>query len=335
MKRTRTLGLAQLTLVLATASSALAQQCPGNAPLSDLAASPTWNGWGVDLQNSRFQPAKDAGLSADQVSRLKLKWAFGIPDAKSVIGQPMIAGGRVFISGDTSTIYSLDAVTGCTYWSFKAQADVRNAPSIGPAPWRAGRNVLYFGDLKANIYAVDAANGELLWKISADSHPLARITASPKLHEGRLYIGVSSLEEVGSVRPDYQCCTFRGSVQALDAATGHQIWKTYTISEPAKPTRKNSAGTQLWGPAGAGVWTSPTIDVKRHALYVGTGDAYTEPASKSTDSIMAFDLNTAKSCGRSRTWETMPGLSDAMRPRSRRIAPRIWGRTMISVRRRS
>lgn len=281
-------------LFVASLGTAFAQQCPNNPPLGDLSAKPAWNGWGADIQNSRFQPAKDAGLSPDQVSRLKLKWAFGIPDAKSVIGQPMIAGGRVFISGDTRTVYSLDAATGCQYWSFQAEADVRNAPSIGPTPGRSGRSSLYFGDLKGNVYAVDAANGELLWKISADSHPKTRITASPKLYEGRLYIGVSSLEEVGSADPAYECCTFRGSVMALDAASGKQIWKTYTIAGAAKPTRKNSKGTQLWGPAGAGVWNSPTIDVKRHALYVGTGDSYTDPAPKTSDSVMALDLSTGK-----------------------------------------
>ncbi len=281
-------------LWFASLGTALAQQCPINAPLGDLAAKPAWNGWGVDMQNTRYQPAKDAGLSPSQVARLKLKWAFGVPNAKSMIGQPIMAGGRVFISGDTHTVYSLDAVTGCQYWSFIAEDDVRNAPTIGPTPERSNRPSLYFGDLKGNVYAVDATNGELLWKVKADPHPKARITASPKLYEGRLYIGVSSLEEVGSSNPAYQCCTFRGSVLALDAATGRQIWKTYTINEPAKPTHKNSKGTQLWGPAGGGVWNSPTIDAKRRLLFVGTGDSYTEPAPKTTDSIMALDLASGK-----------------------------------------
>ena len=270
------------------------QQCPDSKPPADVAAGPAWSGWGADVQNSRFQPAKDAGLTADRVPQLKLKWAFGIPDAKSIIGQPVIAGGRVYISGDNKKLYSLDAASGCTYWSFTAEADTRNSPTVGPAPGRPGRSVLYFADLKANAYALDAANGELLWKTNVDSHPRARITASPKLYEGRLYLGVSSSEEVGSVRPDYQCCTFRGSVVALDIATGKQVWKTYVIPEAPKPTHKNSAGTQLWGPAGGGVWNSPTIDARRHALYVGTGDSYTEPAGKYTDAVLALDLKSGK-----------------------------------------
>jgi len=289
MKPLRALSL----MIPAIAGAIYGQPCASKPPLGDLSG-PAWNGWGADIQNTRFQPAKDAGIAPDQINGLKLKWAFGIPDAKSVIGQPTLVAGRVFISGDTHTVYSLDAATGCVYWSFEAEDDVRNAPTVAAVPGRPGRSSLYFGDVKGNVYSVDAANGELLWKVTADSHPKARVTASPKFYEGRLYIGVSSLEEVGSTGPAYECCKFRGSVLALDAATGKQIWKTYTIAEPAKPTRKNASGTQLWGPAGGGVWNSPTIDPKRHVLYVGTGDAYTEPAPKTTDSILALDLNTGK-----------------------------------------
>ena len=81
---------------------------------------------------------------------------------------------------------------------------------------------------------------------------------------------------------------------ALNANTGRQVWKTYTITEPLKPLRKNSNGTQLWGPSGGGVWSSPTIDPVRHAVYIGTGDAYTEPAPATTDAIMALDMDTGK-----------------------------------------
>jgi len=112
--------------------------------------------------------------------------------------------------------------------------------------------------------------------------------------EGRVYVPVASGEEGAGGQAAYACCTFRGSVVALNAATGKQIWKTYTIAEEPKAAGKNTNGTQRWAPAGAGVWNSPTIDVKRRALYIGTGDAYTEPAAKTTDSIMAMDLDTGK-----------------------------------------
>ena len=158
----------------------------------------------------------------------------------------------------------------------------------------AAKYAVYFGDQRANEYAVDAATGELLWKQRVEDHPLARIVGAPKLYNGRLYVPVSSGEEGISASSSYPCCTFRGSVVALDAETGKQIWKTYSIPETPKPTKKNSAGTQLSGPAGAAIWNSPTIDVKRNALYVGTGDAYTEPAAKTSDAILALDLDTGK-----------------------------------------
>jgi len=265
--------------------------CPAGSRFGDPAATPAWNGWGVDTSNARFQPAKAAQLPADQIPKLKLKWAFGFPGVRSVMGQPSVVGGRVFIGVDNGSVYSLDAATGCLYWTYQAEAGVRTAITVersGPARYAA-----FFGDLKANAYAVDAATGELIWKVHVDAHPLARITGAPKVVEGRVYVPVASGEEGAAMRK-YECCSFRGSVVALDAASGRQIWKTYTIADEPRPAGKNSDGMQRWAPAGAGVWNSPTIDLKRRALYVGTGDAFTEPAASTTDAIMAFDLDTGK-----------------------------------------
>jgi polyvinyl alcohol dehydrogenase (cytochrome) len=144
------------------------------------------------------------------------------------------------------------------------------------------------------VYALDAATGDLLWKIVADTHPLATITGTPTLHDNRLYVPVSSREEAAGGSSNYPCCTFRGSVLAVDASTGQVIWKTYTIPDPPKPGRKNSIGTQLWTGAGAAVWHAPTIDLMRRAVYVATGDAYTEPAPRTTDAVMALDMDTGK-----------------------------------------
>src|SRR5205085_11780827 len=119
---------------------------------------------------------------------------------------------------------------------------------------------VYFGDVRANAYAVNATTGALVWKKKVEDHPAARVTGTPTLFSGLLYVPVSSIEEATGSRPTYECCTFRGSVVALDAATGRQIWKAYTIPEAPHPTSKNAAGIQLYGPSGASVWSSPTID---------------------------------------------------------------------------
>jgi polyvinyl alcohol dehydrogenase (cytochrome) len=270
-------------------------RCQSNVPLPDFSKAPAWNGWGVDATNARFQSAQASGLTAAQVPRLKLKWAFGFPGASSMFGQPTVAAGRVFIGVDTGYVYSLDAATGCFYWSFRADAGVRNAISIGAIEGqRSPRYAVYFGDLKANVYAVDAATGVLIWKVRVEEHPLAVVTGAPTLYRGRLYVPVASREEAAGSDVNYPCCTFRGSVSAIDTTSGNRIWKTYIIAEEPRPTEKNSRGVQLWSPSGAGVWASPTIDEKRGAVYIATGDAYSNPAPKTTDAIMALDIGSGR-----------------------------------------
>ena len=273
----------------------MTNHCPANAQLGNPAASVSWMGWGNDLLNTRFQPAKAAGLNPEQVSKMKLKWAFGLPTGAEAYGQPTIVDGRVFLGGDNSFVYSLDADSGCVYWSFHSEAQVRTAMVIGPVSGKgSAKYAVYFGDRKANLYAVDARSGELLWKTNLDQRVLSHITAAPVLYEGRLYVGVAGSEEIASGDPHYPCCTYRGNLSAVDANTGKVIWKTYTIAEEPKPTKKNSLGTQLWAPAGASIWASPTIDTKLHAIYVSTGNAFTEPAAKTSDAMAAFDMKTGK-----------------------------------------
>jgi polyvinyl alcohol dehydrogenase (cytochrome) len=254
---------------------------------------PRWNGWGADLSNSRFQPAAMAGLTQDQVPLLQLKWAFGFLGRSAAIAQPTIVGGLVFVGGGDREVYALDAKSGCTRWAFKTEAVVRTAISFAPI---AGTDqfAVFFGDVRANAYAVNATTGALVWKTKVEDHPAARITGAPTLYSGILYVPVSSIEEVTGSPSSYQCCTFRGSVVALDIATGRQIWKGYTIPEAPRPTKRNAMGTQLYGPSGAAVWSAPTIDIQRQALYVATGDNYSDPPSETSDAILAFELATGR-----------------------------------------
>jgi polyvinyl alcohol dehydrogenase (cytochrome) len=251
---------------------------------------PKWNGFGVDTTNSRFQ--KNPGLTAADVPNLKLKWAFGFAGGAQAYGNPAIVAGRIFVGSDTGTFYSLDANTGCTHWAFQADGGIRSAPTV--APLGSARHAVYFGDIKANVYALDAATGDVIWKKTVDTHKFARVTGSVSFHDGKVYVPVSSIEEGPGAQPAYECCTFRGSVVSLDAANGTQIWKSYTITETPQQVGKNSTGTPQWAPAGAAVWNAPTIDPQRGAVYVGTGNSYTGPAVRTSDSIVAFDLKTGK-----------------------------------------
>jgi len=256
------------------------------------ADAPQWNGWGVDHLNSRFQSTQHAGIQADQVPELKVKWVFGLPmDFRA--SQPTVVGGRIFVGSLNGRIYSLDAKTGCLYWSVKTTGGVRSTMVVDTLPGtNPPRSVVYVGDSEANVYALDARTGRQLWKVRVDDHPLATITGTPKTHGNRLYVSTTALEELAGGDPNYECCTFRGKVMALNRFNGKLVWRAYTILDPPAPTRKNAIGTQLWGPSGASVWSSPALDPERGRMYVTTGDNYSDPASLTSDAVVAFDLRT-------------------------------------------
>lgn len=265
--------------------------CSSSEAFGEPLAQPHWNGWGADLTQHRFQPAEMAQLPADKVSKLKLKWAFGVSGVSRMFGQPTIAAGRVFFGGANRKVYALDAKTGCTYWVFTAEAGVRTAMTLGAI---GQRWAVYFGDQQANAYAVDASTGKLIWKQHLDEHPAAVITGAPVLADGKLYVPMSSLEEATGAIPTYECCRFRGSLSALDAATGKVLWKSYTIAEEPKPVRKNSQGVQQWGPSGAAIWSAPTVDLSKRLVYAATGDSYSDPPAKTSDAFLAFDMDSGK-----------------------------------------
>jgi polyvinyl alcohol dehydrogenase (cytochrome) len=274
-----------------SAAASMANLCTSRKSIRpDALLSPlNWNGWGVDNVNSRYQ--SHTTIRADNLSRMKLKWAFGVPDASSAYGQPTIVAGRLFIGSGDGTVYALDARSGCTIWTYKAETTVRDAITV--AAISKNRALAFFGDGEANLYAVDAEKGTLVWKVKIDPNPFAQITAAPKLYRNRLYVPLASSEELAGGDPNYPCCTFRGNVVAVEAQTGKQIWKAYAIAETPGPSKEGSSHAKF-GPAGAAIWNSPAIDVQRGALYVGTGDAYVDPAADGTDSVAAFDLATGK-----------------------------------------
>jgi polyvinyl alcohol dehydrogenase (cytochrome) len=271
--------------VAGDATGASVGRCADSAPFK--LSGPSWNGWGASLANMRQQSAAAAGLSAAQLPHLELKWAFGFPDATSSWAQPSVVGGWVFIGSQNGTVYALDAKSGCIHWFFSAEGGVRSAISVGP---RAQGAAVYFGDTGAKAYALDAATGRLLWKTKVEEHPMARITGAPALYRDRLYVPMSSYEESQGAQPEYGCCTFRGSVSALDVKTGKVLWRTYMIPSEPKIRGASASGVPLYGPAGASVWSAPTVDEKRRLIYVGTGNTYAGAAAAASDAVVALTL---------------------------------------------
>lgn len=279
----------------ASASAASLNMCESVRRDFDLNETPIFAGWGLDAGNSHSIPANISGLNKQNVQRLKLKWAFAFPNSSRARSQPALAGGAIIVGNQNGAVYALDRATGCVRWAFTAQAEVRTG--IVVSSWRKGDNkarpLVYFGDLAGNVYAVNLLDGKLGWKVEADKHVGAVITGTPTLHKDKLYVPVSSVEETIAASPAYACCSFRGSVVALDARSGAEKWRTWLV-DPAVEQGAYKSGLPKLGPSGVAVWSSPTIDVKRGQLYVTTGDNYSLPATGLSDAVLALDLATGK-----------------------------------------
>jgi polyvinyl alcohol dehydrogenase (cytochrome) len=249
-----------------------------------------WNGWSPGTTNARFQPGEVAGLSIDQVKRLKLKWAFGFEGDVTAFAPPTVLDGHLFVGSAGGVIHAMRAESGCLEWIFQANGPVRSSILAVPLTGQpSGRHALLFGDMTGWFYSLEAETGKQLWKVKVNDHDSTRLTGGPAAHNGVVYVPIASWEETRSAEADYSCCTFRGAVSALRINDGKVLWKTYMVGVP-KETGKNAKGVPLMGPSGAGVWSAPTIDVRRRVIYVTTGDNYSQPATELSDAVVALDM---------------------------------------------
>ena len=247
-----------------------------------------WPTLGPDENSTRFQP--NPQIRAADVPRLKLKWAFSMPGG----GQPTVVGDWLFITNRGGKFYALDAKSGCVHWAIE-DASSRNTPMVIRSPISPSGWATFVGVGKRVVRAFDAQSGKEIWHSeSLEDHPASFITGTPVVSGNQLFVPLSSGEEVAAMQPNYSCCTFRGSLAALDLKTGQKQWQTSMITEPLGPTRKNANGVQMQGPAGAPVWASPTVDAKRGLVYVVTGDSYTDAATEGDDAIVALEMKSGK-----------------------------------------
>ena len=249
-----------------------------------------WNGWSPASSNSRFQTANGANLTAEKVKNLKLKWAFGFAGDFTSFAGTTVYDGALFVGSASGTVHAMNAKSGCLYWVFQARGPVRSAPVVAE---KGNSHVLLFSDQIGWFYAVDAETGKQLWVKRIDEHEATRLTGSVAMYDGIVFVPAASWEETRSNSDDYPCCTFQGSVTALNVVDGALVWKK-VLMEPLKKTGVSKNGTGAFGPSGAGVWAAPTIDAKRGLVYVTTGDNYSLPATKTSDAIVALSMKTGE-----------------------------------------
>ncbi len=258
--------------------------CAANPPITPTPSD--WIGAGGSPTGQRYQP--NPGLRAADVPKLKVKWAFSITQGNS---QPTIIGDWMWISG-SGRIYALDPKSGCVRWRAEGIA-ARNTPlpvrsTVSPSGW-----MLVIGQRNRMIKALDAATGHELWTSPViEEHRSAGITGSPIVYGNQIFLPTTSGEESAGAAENYPCCNFRGSLVSVSLTDGKILWKTPVITEPIHTIRTNTAGTVLQGPAGAAIWSQPTIDAKRGLVYVASGDSYTAAETKGADAIVAIEMTT-------------------------------------------
>jgi polyvinyl alcohol dehydrogenase (cytochrome) len=288
-RRARAILLIALTIAIPTLTGTTSASSADTLNMTG-----AWPGWQKDLAGSRFNPA-ESQITPQTVAGLKLKWAFAFPNGDGSNGsQPAVVGDTVYVGGRDAKLYALNADTGTTKWTFDVTPIAGPVSANSPDPLRDGPTVtgndVIVGDQRGFLYAVNTTSGTLDWSTKLSDHPAAVITGSPLVYNGRVYVGVSSNEEQQAASASYPCCTFRGQLVALDAATGAVDWRYYT-TPPATQVGTTSSGVAQFAPAGGAVWDSPAIDPTSGTVYFATGNNYSGTAGD-TDSVIAVDAQT-------------------------------------------
>jgi polyvinyl alcohol dehydrogenase (cytochrome) len=237
--------------------------------LAGAATKAVWPSGGHDLANSHSNP-DETKINQHNVVRLAVKWAASTHGDVSAVSA--VVNGSVYFPDWGGYLNKLDAVTGAVMWSKPISTYDGISGSVSRASPAVDGNTVYLGDQNGgHLLAVNASTGEPVWTTRLDDHPLAILTGGPLVYNGVVYQGVASEEDQAARDPGYPCCTFRGSIAAVDAATGKILWKTFTV-----PANNGVPGGYS---GGAVVGTTPAIDAASNTLFITTGNNYTLPQS--------------------------------------------------------
>lgn len=246
------------------------------------------SGWGGNLEGTGFQ--KNTSITKENVSSLKVKWVFGFPEGTQVRSKPAIIGDWLIVGTQFGEVYAIHKNTGKIGWMYKATAAIRGGIAIAQSS--TGLRI-FFADYATNVYALSAA-GKEIWKVRAGIHPQSGNTGTVAVYKNTVFVPLTSFEVASAGNPNYACCTSSGELVALNTTNGQLQWRHRVIAEEPKEVGKKTNGQPFYGPSGAIVWCSPTIDTKRNLIYLGTGENYTAPATNTSDAIQAIDISTGK-----------------------------------------
>ena len=250
---------------------------------------------GVEITAPRMISGEAAGISKGDMEDLELAWALAFPGVTRLRAAPVIAGSTVFYSAmNTRKILALDAETGCIKWVYDSPNPLRSSISLAELE-DTGRQTLFFGDARGQVNALDARTGGLVWAVSGRvDEGSGSVSGSVVVHDGKVIVPISASGVGAGADPQFECCVGRGAVMALDASTGERLWSYVTMEEAEYTGEVNSVGVALRGPSGAPIWATPSIDAERGRVYVTTGENTSLPATRTSDAIIALDIETGE-----------------------------------------
>jgi len=258
----------------------------------DLSARPAQIGFGVDHDNSRRMSAAQAGLSTKDLAKLEVAWSFVMPKTSGLRGQGVVVGNTLFYpAGQAGYVVALDTRTGCVKWA--TPGGVRASLAYGrlgkDGPW-----AVVGGDGQGNLIAFEAKTGKVAWKVDPRHDKTVPLSGTPVFAGDRIVVPISAIDVANSMRDAFACCKAHGAVALLNAADGNTLWTWHTMADARPLGRQNAKGVEVYGPSGAPIWSSPSVDLKAGVVYTATGENTSPPATGTSDSLIAIDLATGK-----------------------------------------
>ena len=269
-------------------------RCAADKSDVDLSGRPAQVGFGVDTDSSRRMSAAQAGLSTQDLGRLEVAWTFALPRTTGLRGQGVVVGQTLFYpAGQANTVLALDTRSGCVKWATSLQGGARSSLAygrLGPkGPW-----ALVTPEGGGKLVALHAQTGQVIWRIDPRHDQNSPLSGSPLFAGDKILVPISASDAGAAMRPAHQCCKSHGALAAVDAATGKVLWTWHTM-ESAKPLgRQNAHGVEMFGPSGAPIWSSPSVDLRAGVAYTATGENTSPPGTETSDALVAVDLATGK-----------------------------------------
>ncbi len=273
-----------------TAGALSAQESRSYSPVTDARLeSPEARNWLMYLREySSWSYSPLDRINTRNVANLAPVWTMSTGTAEGHQAPPIVNDGVMFVTTPFNQVLAIDAKTGDLLWRYRHQmpADIRMGHPTNRGVALYGDKV-YTATSDARVVALDAKTGQVVWNKAVENYNNGYyMTIAPFAARGRIMVGVSGGER-----------GIRGFVVALDANTGEQIWKTYTVPAPGEPGNDTWPGDS-WRTGGAPVWVTGSFDPKLGLTYWGTGNPgpWTGDARPGdnlyTNSVVALDVET-------------------------------------------